>query len=104
MTRMLAQGALINAAVAYDVIVQIERLAAAGHQDEAWQAFGNLAHFARSELPVVKGVVAAQQQAAEALDLTQRTLAPFFPRKAEEHPHAANDHPTNPVLPSPTVA
>jgi hypothetical protein len=49
-------------------------------------------------------VISAEREAAEARDFTQRTLAPFFPRVAAEHPNAANDQSPSPEQPSPDVA
>lgn len=89
--RMPSQQALIDAAMTMDCVVQIDALAKEGRQAEALTNLGALAAAAASYLPVIRGVIATQAKAAEAVNLTHHTLAPFFADPSGEEPDGAND-------------
>lgn len=92
MMRMLSHDALIESAVALDYVVKADALAKAGRQVEALALMAALAKAAEAILPVIRGVISTQEKAAEAMDLTHHTLAPFF-RPVREHADTANSEP-----------
>jgi len=100
------QEALINAGTVYGLIIGANELAVQGREADALKALATITGALPFEIDAIKEVLAAEREAAKARDLTQRTLAPFFPRIPAEHPHAANDEAQSPSpeKPSPTVA
>lgn len=100
----LSVEVLCTADAAYGLIGEIQTLASNGRQSDALSALAYLADAVEGHRPILRGVISAEREAAEARDFTQRTLAPFFPRVAAEHPNAANDQSPSPEQPSPDVA
>lgn len=100
------QEVLINAGTVYGLIIGANELAIQGRETEALKALATITGALPFEINAIKEVLAAEREAAKARDLTQRTLAPFFPRIPVEEPHAANDEAQSPSpeKPSPTVA
>ena len=100
----LSVEVLCTADAAYGLIGEIQTLAANGRQADALAALAYLADAVEGHRPILRGVISAEREAAQARDFTQRTLAPFFGGKPAEHPNAANDQSPSPEQPSPDVA
>ena len=100
----LSVEVLCTADAAYGLIGEIQTLAANGRQSDALSALAYLADAVEGHRPILRGVISAEREAAQARDFTQRTLAPFFPRVPAEQPHAANDQSPSPQQPSPDIA
>lgn len=107
--RMLSQSCLLNAEAAYLAIAELQHLSLMGRQTEVARGLALLARHAECELPVVKGVIRTQQQAAEHLHLTQRPdiriIACASIGIAAEHSDPSNDEQsttTNPAEPAPS--
>lgn len=105
-THLLCQETLRCARAVYRELIRVNSAAVDGRQGIALDLLDGLAELVAEQLPIIDQVLAAEREAAKARDLTQRTLAPFFPRIPAEHPHAANDEAQSPSpeQPSPTVA
>lgn len=108
--RMLGQDALTDAISIYNVVITAHEVAVEGREREALGALARLADMLPAEIAGVERVLAAQRQAAEALDLAQRTPAPrlvcgAFMGVPNPHPHAPNSEQSNTSdQPSPSVA
>lgn len=104
MTRMLALDALLTADMAYSLILDINETARAGRQADALAALAVLGSVVEIQRPVLRGVINAQRQAAQALDLSQsRVLCSIG--KAQPHSNAANsEQQITPQQPGPSVA
>lgn len=102
--QLCRQEALVNAATVYGLIIGANELAVQGRETDALKALATITGALPSEIDAIKEILAAEREAAKARDLTQRTLAPFFPRVPAEQPDAANDQSPSPEQPSPTVA
>lgn len=102
----MRREALVDAATVYGLIIGANELAVQGRETDALKALATITGALPFEIDAIKEVLAAEREAAKARDLTERTLAPFFPRIPAEHPHAANDEAQSPSpeQPSPTVA
>lgn len=100
----LSVETLCTADAVYGMVGEIHKLAADGRQSDALAAMAYLADAVEGHRPILRGVISAEREAAQARDFTQRTLAPFFPRVPAEQPHAANDQSPSPQQPSPDVA
>ncbi len=102
----MRREALVDAATVYGLIIGANTLAVQGREADALRTLALITGALPAEIDAIKEVLAAEREAAKARDLTQRTLAPFFPRVPAEHPHAANDEAQlpSPEQPSPTVA
>jgi hypothetical protein len=100
----LSVEVLCTADAVYGMVADIQTLAANGRQPDTLSALAYLADAIRGHRPILRGVIAAEREAAQARHLTQRTLAPFFGGKPAEHPHAANDQSASPEQPAPGVA
>ena len=90
-----------------DLLVLFRDHAAEGRQLEASRCLTTAVAAAPSFLPVLKGLIAAQRQAADVRDASERTattIGRVFRRQAQEHFHAANDQAPAPEQPSPSVA
>ncbi|MFY0400820.1 hypothetical protein [Brevundimonas naejangsanensis] len=100
------QEVLINAGTVYGLIIGANELAVQGRETDALKALATITGALSFEIDAIREILAAEREAAKARDLTQRTLAPFFPRVPVEEPHAANDEAQSPSpeQPSPTVA
>ena len=98
------QEVLINAGTVYGLIIGANELAIQGRETDALKALATITGALPFEIEAIREVLAAEREAAKARDLTQRTLAPFFPRVPAEQPDAANDQPPSPEQPTPTVA
>ncbi|WP_313005362.1 hypothetical protein [Brevundimonas sp.] len=100
----LSVEVLCTADAVYGMVADIQTLAANGRQPDALSALAYLADAIGGHRPILRGVITAEREAAQARHLTQRTLAPFFGGKPAEHPHAANDQSLSPEQPAPDVA
>jgi hypothetical protein len=98
------QEALINAGTVYGLIIGANELAVQGREADALKVLATITGALPFEIEAISEILAAEREAAKARDLTQRTLAPFFPRVPAEQPDAANDQPPSPEQPTPTVA
>lgn len=98
------QEALINAGTVYGLIIGANELAVQGREADALKVLATITGALPFEIEAIREVLAAEREAAKTRDLTQRTLAPFFPRVPAEQPDAANDQPPSPEQPTPTVA
>lgn len=97
------QEVLINAGTVYGLIIGANELAIQGRETDALKALATITGALPFEIEAIREILAAEREAAKARDLTQRTLAPFFPRVPAEQPDAANDQPPSPEQPTPTV-
>lgn len=103
--RLLSHEALIAARDVYRRIIQassIER-----RQSQVICLPAEVASFAAEQLPIVEGVIRAQEEAAQALDLAKRPrlVCGAFANVPAPHPDAANPQsPTSDHQPGPTVA
>lgn len=98
------QEVLINAGTVYGLIIGANELAVQGRETDALNALATITGALPFEIEAIREVLAVEREAAKARDLTQRTLAPFFPRVPAEQPDAANDQSPSPEQPTPTVA
>lgn len=102
--RLLAHEALLTFDMA---IVMADRINGLPEGPDKAQAWSDLRDSLMTYRPVLRGVISAQEQAAEALNLSQsrsvRVLASIG--VPAEQPDAANsEHPTTPEQPTPSVA
>lgn len=98
---------LVVADAAYGTVIDIHKLAVDGRQSDALHLLALLAEGVASHRPIIRGVLAAERQAAQVRDASERTASTIgrvFRRPAQEHLHAANDHLPAPEQPSPSVA
>lgn len=104
----LGVEALDRAALVYGWIAKVDAWMNSGSPDDEAKArsiIGQLAHVTAGEIPVVRGIISAELKAAQAFDLTERTLARFFRPVPAEKPDAANDeHAAPPSEPTPSIA
>lgn len=100
----MRREALVDAATVYGLIIGANTLAVEGREANALRVLATITQALPAEIDAIKEILAAEREAAKARDLTQRTLAPFFPREPAEHPNAANDQSPSPEQPSPDVA
>ena len=101
----LVVEALCTADAVYGLVGEIRKLAVDGRQSDALASLAYLADAVEGHRPILRGVIAAEREAADARHLTQRTLAPFFGPKTAEHPNPANDDQSlSPQQPGPDVA
>lgn len=92
--RLIAHDALTVSRRVFADLAKADALFRIGHDAQGRALVSELAAIAASELPVIDGVLKAQVQAAEGLDLTQWAPRGSIPLrlKAEKHPNACNDH------------
>ncbi len=105
--RMLAHEALCCADGVYGVIERLNALSLEGRQSEVIVGLAMLADVVAGNRPVLRGVIWAQEQAAQALNLPQRpmrVLCAIGVRPTQPHPDAANSHVSPPEQPTPSVA
>lgn len=101
---------LVVADAAYGTVIEIQKLATDGRQADALHLLAMLAEGCASHRPIIRGVLAAERQAAEALNLAHRAPAPrlvcgAFMGVPNPHPHAPNSEQSNTSdQPSPSVA
>jgi hypothetical protein len=98
---------LLVADAAYGTILEIQKLAVDGRQSDALHLLALLAEGVASHRPILRDVLAAERQAAEVRDASERTastIGRIIRRPTQEHFHAANDHRPAPEQPSPSVA
>ena len=104
--KMLAHEALLTFDLAIGLIQRIDAAAKGGDQTNALRALSELTAALTAERPVLRGVIRAQEQAAQALHLSQspsvRVLASIG--VPQPHPDAANSHAAPPHQPTPGVA
>jgi len=102
----LSVEVLCTADAVYGMVAEIQMLAANGRKSDALSALAYLADAVEGHRPILRGVIAAEAQTAQARHLTQRTLAPFFGPKTAEHADTAqnDNHPPSPQQPGPDVA
>jgi hypothetical protein len=87
----LSVEVLCTADAVYGMVGEIHHLAANGRQSDALASLAYLAEAVASRRPILRGVIGAEREAAEARHLTQRTLAPFFGPKTAEHADTAQN-------------
>lgn len=104
--RMLAHDALVHSLRVFGLVQKAAAHSRSGDHAKARAALDRADAIVVAELPVLKGVIAAQTQAAEGLNLKEWTLWGQLPCRGQpqEHLHAANDHVAPPEQPTPTVA
>lgn len=98
---------LCTADMAYGVVIEAHKLATDGRKSDALALLGYLADAVEAHRPILRGVIAAERQAAQAHDLTQRSDIRVLCSigKPQPQPHAANsEHAPTPEQPSPSVA
>lgn len=104
--KMLAHQALLTFDLAIGLVQRIDQAAQRGDQTNALRALSALSAALTAERPVLRGVIRAQEQAAQALNLTQspavRVLASIG--VPQPHPDAANSHPPTSEQPASPVA
>ena len=97
---------LCTADAAYGLLLDIHRLAVAGRQTDALASLAYLADAVEAHRPILRGVIGAQRQAAQAHDLTQRRdiriIASIGVPAPEPHPsndesHVVTANPTEPA-------
>lgn len=100
--KMLAHQALLTFDLAIGLIQRIDTAAKGGDQTNALRALSELTAALTAERPVLRGVIRAQEQAAQALHLSQspsvRVLASIG--IAAEQPHPANSQPPASLQPA----
>lgn len=97
---------LCTADAAYGLIADIHHSAVNGRQADALRAMAVLAEAVAAHRPLLRGVIGAERQAAQAHDLAQRPDVRIFASigVAQKQPDAANLQPLSPEQPTPTVA
>ena len=99
---------LVVADAAYGTVIEIQKLATDGRQSDALALLALLAEGMAAHRPIIRGVLAAERQAAQAYDLMQRPTVRVLASigVAQPHPHAANSEAQSPSpeQPSPSVA
>jgi hypothetical protein len=93
--KMLAHDALTQALRVYDIIERARLHIGTGHEAQLRAAVTEAAAIVVAEKAILRGVLAAQGQAAQALHLSQRP-AVGVGVQPHEHLNAANDHLTTP--------
>lgn len=104
---MIAHDALVVARRVYGLAQTADLCARNGDEAKARVLLSELASVAAAQLPLLDLVIAAQEKAAEALNLKQWTPHGPVPLacRAEKQPDAANDkHPCTPSEPGETLA
>lgn len=108
--RMLGLEALIHSVELCQLVCAVRDASIQGDQAQVSRLLPLMGRAADDMLPILKGVIAAQRQAAEALDLAHRAPAPrlvcgAFMGVPNPHPHAPNSEQSNTSdQPSPSVA
>lgn len=94
---------LVVADAAYGTVIEIQKLATDGRQSDALALLALLAEGMAAHRPIIRGVLAAERQAAQAYDLTQRPTVRVLASIGvpAKHPHASNDE-THSATASPT--
>jgi len=92
--RMLSHDVLTNAVRVYELIQLAAQDVRSGNEAQARARLLRADSLVTSELPLLKGVLAAQTKAAEDLDLTQHTPFGRLPLRPRPEPqlHAPNDN------------
>ncbi|WP_420478263.1 hypothetical protein [Brevundimonas sp. FT23028] len=101
--KMLAHDALTHAVRVFELVKLAALNSRSGNDAQVRALLHRADALVAAELPVLRGVLAAQGQAAKELHLSQRP-AVGLGVEPHEHPHPANDHNATPELPAPTVA
>lgn len=106
---MLSHDALISARRVYGLVAAAAGLERAGHHDEARATLLMADELVAAEIPVICGVISAEEKAAKDPELAKwsprpRLIAGAFMGVAAEHPHAANPHVATPEQPASPVA
>jgi hypothetical protein len=100
---MRAVDALTDAVNVYRLVIEIDRLISTGNardEDEARELLSRLTWRLENEIPVVRAIIAAHRQAAEAVQAAQCTLG----GRPAPNLHACNDHGPAPPEPAPIIA
>lgn len=104
--RMLSHDVLTNAVRVYELIQLAAQDSRSGNEAQARARLFRADSLVAGELPLLRGVLAAQAKAAQALNLSQspsvRVLASIG--VPQPHPDAANSHASPPHQPTPGVA
>lgn len=109
MGRSLLAESLNDAFEFGSAFMTIEAMAKEGRQSDALALVSDLARIAESKLPIIRAVITAQRQAAEAHDLAQRMPKPrvvcaAIAGVAPPQSHPANPQPQAPSEPGPIIA
>lgn len=96
---------LCTADMAYGVVIEAHKLATDGRKSDALALLAHLADAVEAHRPILRHVIGAERQAAQAHDLTQRSDIRVLCciGKAVKNPNASNDesHPaSNPTEPA----
>lgn len=108
--RMLGLEEMITCDMLLGLIADLDRLAQEGRQTDAASTLAVVVSSAAAIRPGIRDVIAAQRQAAEALNLAHRAPVPrlicgAFMGVPNPHPHAPNSEQSNTSdQPSPSVA
>jgi hypothetical protein len=91
--RMLSHDALTAALRVYELVERARLHLGSGHEAQLRSAVSEAASIVMAEKSVLKGVLAAQANAAKDLDRAQWTPNGRLPlrERPEEYPHPAND-------------
>ena len=104
----LSVEVLCTADAVYGMVGEIQTLAANGRQSAALSALAYLADAVQGHRPILRGVIAAEREAAQAHDLSERRDIRVICSigKPQPHAHASNDETQSPSpeQPSPDVA
>lgn len=109
MSRSLLAHTLDDAFAFASAIMTVDALAKEGRQSDALALVSDLARIAESKLPIIRAVITAQRQAAEAHDLAQRMPKPrvvcaAIAGVAPPQSDPANPQPQAPSEPGPIIA
>ena len=108
MSRSLLAQTLDDAFAFASAIMTVQALAKDGRQADALDLIGQVSVIAADRMPVIQGVVAAvdraQRDAAEIMNLPQRTRVLCSIGVAQPHPHTPNDHHQAPSEPDDIIA
>lgn len=96
--KMLAHDALTQAVRVFGLVQLAALNSRSGNEAQVRALLHRADALVAAELPILKGVLAAQGQAAKALHLSQRPAAGVGVQP-HEHPHANDDHLTTPETP-----
>jgi len=96
---------LCTADAAYGLLIDIHKLAIDGRKEDALHTLAVLADAVAAHRPILRGVLAAERQAAQACDLAQRPSIRVIASIgiAQPHPDAANTQSPSPTTTEPAA-
>lgn len=100
-------AALQRAEAVYAFLDDFKALSTGGRQEEAGRALTMALRLAGDGIPEIAGILAAQGETAQTLDLPQRRLRVICAigvGQPQPHTHPANAHAAPSEQPSPTIA